>query len=84
MNSTHIETVPQTRQGERVALSDKFWLNVYEAAAYSSLSEATIRTLLRAEGFPSRRIGGRWAIHREQFERWLEEQAALEKEGKRG
>ncbi len=51
-------------------------LNVPEAAKVARVSEATMYTLVHAEGFPVVRFGRAIRIPRDAFIRWLERQAS--------
>lgn len=54
-------------------ITDKL-LTVKETAVYLKLHSDTIYTLVKSKGFPARKIGRDWKIHKERLDKWIEEQ----------
>lgn len=56
-----------TKQNDTVAVSQKLWLTLDEAAEYSGLARADLLTLCREEKLTARKSGG-WKIQRKSLE----------------
>ena len=56
-----------------IATTDKLTLSISETAALG-VSRPTVYNLIRREGFPAFRIGGRTVVSRPGLEAWVQEQ----------
>ena len=57
-----------------IATTDKLTLSIPETAAALGVSRPTVYNLIRREGFPAFRIGGRTVVSRPGLEAWVQEQ----------
>ena len=58
-----------------VTTTDRLTLSIPETAAALGVSRPTVYNLVRQEGFPAFRIGGRTVVSRPGLEAWVQEQA---------
>jgi excisionase family DNA binding protein len=57
-----------------VTTTDRLTLSIPETAAALGVSRPTVYNLVRQEGFPAFRIGGRTVVSRPGLEAWVQEQ----------
>lgn len=57
-----------------ITTTDKLTLSIPETAAALGVSRPTVYNLVRQEGFPAFRIGGRTVVSRPGLEAWVREQ----------
>ena len=61
---------------ENTVKHEKLTYSVAEAAKCLGVAESTMYTIIKLDGFPLLKLGGRRLIPIKCFERWIEEQAA--------
>lgn len=61
---------------ENVVKYEKLTYSVAEAAKCLGVAESTMYTIIKMDGFPLLKLGGRRLIPIKGFERWIEDQAA--------
>lgn len=66
--------MPEETKYSTVPIWRKANLTVKEAAAYSGIGETTIREMLKSKEMPfSFKVGTKWLINRELFDRYIQE-----------
>ena len=52
--------------------TDSVFIDIYELAAMFDIRAQAARNMCHAKGFPARKIRGRWRVHKEKLQRWID------------
>lgn len=52
--------------------TDSMFIDIYELAAMFDIRAQAARNMCHAKGFPARKIRGRWRVHKEKLQRWID------------
>ena len=53
-------------------LPEKAFIDIYELAAMFDIRAQAARNMCHAKGFPAKKIRGRWRVHKEKLQRWID------------
>ena len=52
--------------------TDSMFIDIYELAAMFDIRAQAARNMCHAKGFPAKKIRGRWRVHKEKLQRWID------------